>query len=153
MKKNWKDRALILTALLCICTTLPRPAVAANRVTAHLRIIHAATDSVYMDHGLRDLGHELQSIFKYTAYRLLNRKTLNLAYKTVGSVSLPGARRLEISPIGFKKGRIKFKINIFKQHRAVFGTEILLKNGSSITIGGPKYKNGYLLFNISGTTP
>ena len=151
MKQTWKDLAVTLISLICVCISLPSTAVAGNRVTANLRIIHAATDTTYMDPGLRDLGHELQSVFKYTAYRLLNRKALTLAYNTVGRVNLPGGRRLEISPTGFANGRIKFKINIFKQNRAVFGTEILLRNGSSITIGGPGYENGYLLFNISGT--
>ncbi len=152
MTKHWKGLSVILMSLTCICIILPRTAVAGNRITADLRIIHAATDSRHMDPALRDLGHELQSVFKYTAYRLLNRKSLTLAYNTVGRINLPGARRLEISPTGFKNGRIKFKINIFKENRTVFGTEILLKNGSSITIGGPGYENGYLLFNISGTT-
>jgi hypothetical protein len=131
---------------------LSAQAFAENRVTGNVRIIHASSGPAYMDPALRGLGHELQSVFKYTSYRLLSIKPLNLTRHRVQRITLPGNRTLEISPTGFKKGRIKFKINILKRNKPVFTTEILLRNGSSITIGGPGYKNGYLLFNISATT-
>ena len=130
---------------------LSAQAFAGNRVIGDVRIIHASSGPVHMDRALKDLGRELQSVFKYTSYRLVSRKPLNLTHHQVGRISLPGNRTLEISPTGFKKGRIKFKINILKRNKSVFTTEILLRNGSSITIGGPDYKKGYLLFNISAT--
>ncbi len=131
--------------------TLSAQAFGANRVLGDVRIIHASSGPAHMDPALKDLGHELKSVFKYTSYRLVNRKALNLKHHQVGRISLPGSRILEISPTGFKKERIKFRINILKQNRSVFNTEILLKNGRSITIGGPGYQKGYLLFNISAT--
>ncbi len=150
MKKIWTYVSTLLISLVCIA--MSSPAIAGDRVTTNIRIIHASSAPAHMDPGLNDLGKELQSVFKYTAYRLLSRKSLTLDYRTTGRISLPGGRTLEISPTNFNKGRIKFKINILKKNTPVFGTEILLKNGSSITIGGPEYRNGYLLFNISGTT-
>lgn len=158
MKKNKYTRPLfsrpamrLLLCCLLLCLVTPPAAAAGNRVVGDVRIIHASSGSTYMDPDLKDLGRELQTVFRYTSYRLLNRKRMPLKYHDVGRISLPGNRRMEISPTQFNQGRIKFKINIFKKNRPVFGTEILLKNGGSITIGGPGYKNGYLLFNISAT--
>ena len=69
-----------------------------------------------------------------------------------GVVDLPNDRSLIVTPINISGEKIKYKINILKSGDQVFGTQILLKNQRSITIGGPKYKQGYLLFNISGKT-
>ncbi|SMC54940.1 hypothetical protein SAMN02746065_10448 [Desulfocicer vacuolatum DSM 3385] len=139
---------VIIAVLYLTCTA---QAFAAKGVLGDVRIIHASSGPAHMDPALGDLAHELQTVFKYTSYRLLNRKPLNVKHRQVAHISLPGNRTLEISPTGFKKGRIKFKINILKQNRSVFNTEILLKNNRSITIGGPGFKKGYLLFNISAT--
>jgi hypothetical protein len=75
---------------------------------------------------------------------------MNLLPGKQGRVVLPGARVLEVVPLGLKGRRIKYKVEIFKQGRSVFTTEILLRNRSSITIGGPEFEKGYLLFNIFG---
>ena len=123
---------------------------AAETITSNIRVIHATSDASYIDSGLRDLAKQLQSVFKYTSYQLLDSHTITIANNRTGAVPLPGNRTLEIASGGVNGDRIKFTIRIFKHSSQVFTTQILLKNGSSVTIGGTDYKNGYLLFNISG---
>ena len=118
-------------------------------VSVRVRVIHAAAGPHHMDPGLKALAGELQSVFKYTSYRLLSHNTVSLSYHETGRISLPGARILEITPTTFQNNRVGFNIAILKQHAPVFNTRILLRNRSSITIGGPAYQRGYLLFNIS----
>jgi len=146
-----KSNPLLMMIIGLLYLTVSGQAFAANRILGNVRIIHASSGPTHMDPSLRDLGHELQSVFKYTTYRLVNRKPLNLRFHQVGLISLPGNRFLTISPMGFKKGRIRVRINILRQKKSEFSTVIMLKNGRSITIGGPGYRNGYLLFNISAT--
>jgi len=47
--------------------------------------------------------------------------------------------------------RIRYQISIQKNRQSIFQTQVLLKNNSSITIGGPQFNNGVLLLNISGS--
>ena len=138
--------ALFVAALILV----PWDLWAADSIRTHIRVIHASTGPAHMDPGLRDVGPELTSVFKYASYRLINEKTMNLSPGKQGRISLPGARMLEVVPLGLKGKRIKYKVEIFKQGSPVFTTEILLRNRSSITIGGPEFEKGYLLFNISG---
>ena len=129
---------------------LPWDLWAADSIRTQIRVIHASTGQTHLDPGLRDVGPELTSVFKYSSYRLINQRTMNLLPGKQGRVVLPGARVLEVVPLGLKGRRIKYKVEIFKQGRSVFTTEILLRNRSSITIGGPEFEKGYLLFNIFG---
>lgn len=143
---------LILLFLIWAFHLQIRDAAGAGTIKTNIRVIHATSGTPHMDPSLKDLGHELQSVFKYTAYRLISSKRLNIARKTTGTVSLPGGRTLEVMPGGMQNNRIRFSIRILKNGKQVFTTDILLRNRSSITIGGPGFKNGYLLFNISGRT-
>ena len=144
----------ILFAIFCVCffaSLFPNIVIAGNAVRTNVRVIHASQGQNFIDSELRDLAEELGSVFKYTSYRLIKTKSMVLNNNQQGVVSLPNKRSLVVTPIKISGGKIKYQINIFKSGDQIFGTQILLKNQRSITIGGPKFKNGYLLFNVSGT--
>ncbi len=140
-----------LVIFFAIALLLPGELLAGASVRTGIRVIHASSDAVHVDPGLRDIGPELESVFRYTSYTLLKQTSMDLVPGNQGRVRLPGGRTLEVEPLDLKGRRIKYRIAIFKQGARVFGTEVLLRNRGSITIGGPRFKNGYLLFNISGT--
>ncbi len=141
---------ILIISLSSIFMLSPNNLDAAETITINIRVIHATSDPSYIDSGLRDLAKQLQSVFKYTSYQLLDSHTITIANNRTGTVPLPDNRTLEIVFGGVNGDRIKFTIRIFKHSSQVFTTQILLKNGSSVTIGGTDYSNGYLLFNISG---
>lgn len=141
---------LLVPGILCFCFCT-QPAFAKSKVSTHVKVIHASTESNYLDPGLQGIVAELETVFKYTSYRLLKEKRLNQSFNQKGRVNLPGKRTLIITPLDQDSKRISYQINILKNKKSVFQTRILLKNNSSITIGGPKFKNGYLLFNVSGS--
>lgn len=139
----------VLTAViswLAVC-----PAAAKGNVLTNIKVIHASTGSTHVDPGLSSIINELESVFKYTSYSLLKNETLNLKFGQNGKVSLPDKRVLEVLPTGMEGKRIRYQIQIKKINKTIFKTQVLLKNNSSITIGGPKFKKGTLLFNISGS--
>ncbi|MBI9089636.1 MAG: hypothetical protein JEZ12_10505 [Desulfobacterium sp.] len=145
-------RPLKFLMILFVAVLLfPGDLLAGASVRTGIRVIHASSNAVHVDPGLRDIEPELKSVFKYTSYTLLKQTAMDLAPGTQGRVRLPGGRTLEVVPLDLTGRRIKYRIAIFKQGARVFGTEVLLRNRGSITIGGPRFKNGYLLFNISGT--
>jgi hypothetical protein len=140
--------AFVLTSIFCFYT---QPVFAKDKVLTDVKVIHASTGSVHVDSGLKNIISELNSVFKYTSYRLLNEKKINLSFNKEGRVNLPGKRTLIVSPTGMDGKRIRYQIKILKNNSQVFKTSVLLKNNSSITIGGPQFKKGVLLFNISGS--
>ncbi len=140
-----------LIPLVLLILTVSVPAAARKAVVADVRVIHATTGKNHMDPGLRNLGAELKSVFRYTSYGLLQNRRLHLSHNRTGTVALPDQRTLEITPVSFSGDRIKFRFRIVKSGRQMFRTEVLLKNGRSITIGGPAYRGGVLLFNIFGS--
>lgn len=136
---------------LGICCLFTQPALAKNTVATHVKVIHASTGSNHIDPGLEEIVAQLRSVFTYTSYRLLSEKKLTLNFKQEGRVTLPGNRILVLTPVDLNKKKINYQIVILKNEKPIFKTQVLLQNNKSITIGGPKFEKGVLIFNISGS--
>lgn len=141
---------LVSTGIFCFCFTT-QPVYGKTRVITNVKVIHAATGPKHVGPGLRGIISELEPVFKYTSYRLLKNKRLNQGFKQKGRVDLPGKRTLVVMPSNMDGKRIRYQINILKRNQSIFKTHVLLKNNSSITIGGPQFDRGTLLFNITGS--
>lgn len=139
----------ILTAIAFIYIFLP-PASAKAQVLTDIKVIYAAIGPEQFDSRLKPILHELKSVFKYTSYKLLKEQRFELHFNQEGRVSLPGNRTLLILPSDTDGKRIRYQINIQKNNHSIFQTQVMLKNGNSITIGGPELDSGVLLVNISG---
>jgi hypothetical protein len=111
-------------------------------------ILAARNDTVVDPQLKRHIG-ELQSMFNYTSYRLISSESLNLSVGQSGMVSLPGDRRLKISPQKIHGSRADIALQMIKQKRTVFETQVQLLNRGSLFVGGPTYQNGNLIFKIS----
>ncbi|MBT3177094.1 MAG: hypothetical protein HOG03_08805 [Desulfobacula sp.] len=141
---------LLFTGISYLCF-FPQHAFAKNRILTNVKVIHASTGPQHVDPSLNKIISGLQSVFKYTSYRLIKDQQLNLGFKESGQVSLPGKRTLVVIPANMEGKRIRYQISIQKNRQSIFQTQVLLKNNSSITIGGPQFNNGVLLLNISGS--
>lgn len=139
----------ILTAVAFIYFFLP-PVWAEAQVLTDIKVIHATIGPEQFDSRLKPILHELKSVFKYTSYKLLKEQRVDLHFNQEGRVSLPGNKTLLILPSDADGKRIRYQINIQKNSHSIFQTQVLLKNSSSITIGGPELDSGALLINISG---
>lgn len=141
----------MLIVFFCFCLFTHQLAFAKNQVITDVKVIHASTGPDHVDPGLKGNISELRSVFKYTSYRLIKDQRMKLNFNQKGRVILPGKRTLVVMPSDMDGKRIRYLINIQKNNHPVFKTQVLLKNNSSITIGGPQFKNGTLLFSISGS--
>jgi hypothetical protein len=144
-------KIFLLVSVISVSYIFLNPAFGKTRVITNIKVIHASTGKRYFDPDLQDVISQLESVFKYTSYKLIKEKRLNQQFAQKGRVNLPGKRKLIIIPLDTDNKRIRYQINILKNENSIFQTRILLRNNSSITIGGPKFNNGYLLFNISGS--
>jgi hypothetical protein len=148
-RKKMACRKLSLWVMTVVTVILlAGPAWAARDIHVVVKAVLASQGSQYFDPRLSDLVEELKSVFKYSSYELLTEDKVNLAMKETGTVSLPGKRVLKITPVQISGNRVELELVIFKNQKEIFRTVSQLLNRSSIIVGGPEYKDGYLLFNI-----
>jgi hypothetical protein len=146
-------RKITITVFLSVfaLTGIATPAWSADKIHIVVKTVLASQDEEYVDPSLSDLAKELQSLFRYSSYRLLGQKSTTLERDQTATMSLPGGRSLKITPLETKGDRVTLRLEIIKDGRQIFQTQARLLNRSSITVGGPKYQGGYLLFNIFGS--
>lgn len=123
-------------------------AAAKDNVEVVVKTIQASSESGYLDPRLSPLIEELQSVFRYSSYRLLSEDAMTLRKGQIGRVGLPGSRVLRITPKGLANGRIALKLQISKGGKQIFQTQVQLLNRGSIIVGGPQHGAGTLLFRI-----
>jgi hypothetical protein len=137
--------------LVAFAAGLAGPAWAAEKVHVAVNTVLASQGSQFMDPELSGLVKELQSLFRYSSYRLLGKDRLALNIRETGTVSLPGKRLLKITPTDVQGKRVELQLVILKKKKQIFETVVQLLNKGSIIVGGPKHKDGSLLFNISAS--
>ena len=137
-----------LLIVLFFILTAPPPCWAGPSIHIKVKTILASQETGGVDPNLRNLTKDLQSVFRYSSYKLIGQNSLNLNLDESGTVSLPGNRKMTITPEGISGGRATLKLEIYNRNRKNFQTVIRLRNRSSLTVGGPKFRGGYLLFNI-----
>jgi len=128
---------------------LAGPVWAERPVHIVVQTVLASQGSQYLDPRLSDLIQELQSVFRYSSYRLLSQNPMDIRMGQTDMVSLPGNRVLKITPTKVTGNRVELQLVISRKKKQIFQTTIQLLNHGSIIVGGPKYKDGFLLFNIS----
>jgi hypothetical protein len=156
-KKLWSQvtkmlafKKVNMSFLLLILIGMPAGPVWAQRpVHIVVQTVLASQGSPYLDPRLSHLIQELQSVFRYSSYRLLGQKPMDIRMGETDMVSLPGNRVLKITPTKVTGNRVELQLVISKNKNQIFQTMIQLLNHGSIIVGGPKYEDGYLLFNIS----
>lgn len=139
----------VLFVLPLVACLLVTPAEAMQNVDIVVKTILASQESEYLDPRLSSLVEELRSVFRYSSYRLLSEDNTNLAMGETCEVSLPGKRILKMTPVQVTGDRVELQLVILKKKEEIFQTVVKLLNKSSLTVGGPEYEDGYLLFNIS----
>ena len=105
----------------------------------------------YSDMLSKNVVGELQSVFKYSSYQLINTDKMRLGLNQTGSSPLPGKRVLKVTPLRIMEKRVEMRLVILRKKKQLFQTVVQLLNGGSIIVGGPKHNGGYLLFKISGS--
>jgi hypothetical protein len=142
---------LFLLMLAGLWMSIPTAVQAKERCRISVDTILASRQGSGVDSRLKQDVSELQNMFNYTSYQLLSSKTLNLKKGESGTVSLPGNRRLKITPHNIRENRADIALQMMKKKRTVFQSQVQLLNRGSLFVGGPKYENGNLIFKISGS--
>ena len=113
-----------------------------------VKTVLASQDSTSVDPRISALTRKLQSVFRYSSYRLISEENMDLRIGETGTVSLPGDRMLKVTLLRVTENRAELQLLIFKNERRIIKTRIQVLNHGSITVGGPEHKGGFLLFDI-----
>ena len=150
MNSTYKHKSILVILFLTLSLLLFNPfqAMAEPNINITVKTISASGKGNSVDPRLKGLVQELQSVFRYSSYEFLGQKDLKLSSNNKGVVTLPEQRIMNISVKGVEGNRVVLDIEIQKNNSRIFQTEIKLSNKRSLTIGGPEYKGGNLLFNI-----
>jgi len=145
-----KKLGILMVAAILIAG-IPPAAATAETVTIDLKAILASNDSNAIDARISDIAAEYQSVFRYSSYQLVSRNNMSLGVGQTRSASLPGSRTMHITLVRVSDNRAHLSLRILKKNRQIFETTAELLNNRSLTVGGPRYQNGYLLFHITSS--
>jgi hypothetical protein len=149
MKKNGFVFLLTIAVLL---PTLPAVSGAAATVTIDVMTVLASNESDHIDPALAELAKGIDS--RYSGTPPMNSSgamPCGSPWAKARVLPCPAAGELTINPTRIRGNHLEMKLSIFKGKKSVFQTVIELRNNSSLTVGGPRYKKGYLLFNLSAS--
>jgi len=148
--------ALVLATVLVWAVALCPGVSAQPRIRVDVKTILASQNgppksaNTLSGYGLaQPLVQDLRSVFRYSSYRIIGENQMSLQVGQTGSAVLPGRRRLDVTPLSIANDRAQLRLELQRDNRQVFQTVIQLLNHGNLIVGGPKHKNGVLLFKVT----
>ncbi len=142
---------IILTGVLLWTTGFESVALADDSrhpVVTEVQVIYASKQGHEVDPKIGDVQKRLADLFDFSTYRLLGNHHQNGHYGKAVSVDLPGERRLTLKPLGKDDDR---RIRLHAEIADLINTELRLKDGGMMILGGPRYDKGVLILVITVT--
>jgi hypothetical protein len=137
---------IIFSSILFLLFT----SIAFGQVHTRLRVIRASNIGSSVDPSLRDVHEELGSLFSFTSYRLLRDETLSLSLNRPVSISAREGRIvIEITLVGLHRSVAELKIRVAREGKDILNTQIRLSPGRTVLIGGPKLREGVIIYALS----
>jgi hypothetical protein len=124
--------------------------IASGQVQTRLRVIRASNVGSNVDASLRDVHKDLGSLFSFTSYRLLRDENLYLSPNQPVSISArEGKIIIEITLVGLHRSVAELKIRVTREGKDILNTQIRLSPGRTVLIGGPKVRDGVIIYALS----
>lgn len=137
---------IIFSSILVLFFT----SIAFGQVRTRLRVIRASNVGSNVDASLRDVHKDLGSLFSFTSYRLLRDENLNLSPNQPVSISAREGRIIiEITLVGLHRSVVELKIRVTREGKDILNTQIRLSPGRTVLIGGPKVRDGVIIYALS----
>jgi hypothetical protein len=141
-----------LPAIACIALLLlahPVPASSDAPVTVDLGVVLASSEGTTMDPELSSIRSQLQSMFTYSSYRMVDRMKRTLNVGETGDFGLPGNRSMRVTPVPSEGTKVRLAVQIMEGNSNLLTTTLGLKRGGMVLVGGPSYQKGVLILIIS----
>jgi hypothetical protein len=131
----------------------------AKALKAH-RVILLRVDEVVasdtglgIDQRLLPMGLRLESLFRYTTYRLVSHQVGRTECGRTTAFSLPGGWIVQVEPSAVNDDMIAMELMLFQGARPMMTTDVKLRNHGVLIVGGPHYQQGMLIIPIGADAP
>lgn len=118
-------------------------------VAIDVGVVVASSEGAAMDPALTPIRNQLQSMFNYSSYQLLDRLKRSLSVGETGDFGLPGNRSMRVTPVPSKGNKVRLSVQIMEGERNLLTTTLGLTRGGLVLVGGPSYQKGVLILIIS----
>ncbi len=140
---------VLFLILLAITTGGVRQTSAQGKIPIKVEVIYASNTGGGTDPKLSRLQGQLNSLFNYSTYKLMDVRRLSLKIDEEGVVPLPGNRSLEIMPKQSGGGVVQISVAIKEAGGYILTTDFRVVNRGTILIGGPKDREDVLIIAIT----
>ena len=135
--------ALAPVAVLAEQSPAPPPS-AQGDLIINVQVVYASKTENKVDPSLQGIHKRLAQLFDFTFYRLESARRIQGALGREGRVDLPDGKTLLLKPVEKKDDMWKVAVEIPK----LIKTDLLIKDGNMVIIGGTKYDQGVLILVI-----
>jgi hypothetical protein len=132
----------LILSVLSISTALAQ-------VQTRIRIIEASNVGSNIDSSLRDITGQISSLFSFSSYRLLKEETVTLQKDQPVSIPVHPGRSLELTLIKQRREGAEVRVKIKREGSDVLNTQVRLTPGRTVSIGGPKHREGTILIALA----
>ena len=130
------------------------------KAAIHHRVILLRVDEVLaadtgegIDMRLLPMGGRLESLFRYTTYRLISRQIGRTECGRTAAFTLPGGWIVHVAPSAVRDNMIAMELMLFNGAHPMMTTDVRMRNHGMLIIGGPHYRQGMLIIPIGADAP
>ena len=148
---GWHDymkRVGFLVAAFFVFSLFPI-STALAQVPVRMRVIQASNVGQNVDSSLKDVHHELGSLFNFTSYRLLREENLRLSSNQPVTITAHPGRFMEVTLVGLQRDAAKLRIRVIREGKDILDTQVRLSPGRTVLIGGPRHGEGVVIYAVS----
>ena len=122
-------------------------------VAVEVETILATNNAEQMDDRLTDLRSRL-SIFRYSSYQLVQKKSQLVSWGKQANFMLPGGRFLQVVPREYVNERIGLQVILFEGDTPtpLLSTKLSILNRGLLFVGGREHQGGMLILKIGAAT-
>jgi hypothetical protein len=113
----------------------------------------ASDTGLGIDERLLPMGGRLESLFRYTTYRLVSHQVGRTECGRTTEFTLPGGWIVQVEPSAVNDDMIAMELMLFQGARPMMTTDVKLRNHGVLIVGGPHYQQGMLIIPIAADAP
>jgi hypothetical protein len=122
-------------------------------IMLHVDEVIAADTGEGIDERLLPMGGRLESLFRYTTYRLVSHQVGRTECGRSAAFTLPGGWIVHVEPSAVRDNMIAMELMLFQGARPMMTTDVRMRNHGMLIIGGPHYQQGMLIIPIGADAP
>jgi len=142
-------KRILISFVFVLTLSVLSNSTALAQVQTRVRIIEASNVGSNIDSSLKDVTGQISSLFSFSSYRLLKDETVTLQKDQPVSIPVHPGRSLELTLIKQRRVGAEIRVKIKREGSDVLNTQVRLTPGRSVSIGGPKHREGTILIALA----